>query len=205
MDGDHHEPTQEDSEKAISKNAEQQGSSQGRSYECIFCKRGFSNAQALGGHMNIHRKDKAKLKQSSTISSYSASSTVQPLPQMPSLDARFTGSSDTSKVSWPWVHRREGEEESIKKDYYSHVGGVRQLPLFSEIPSSTKDHDQEQNIQTSGRNKPIRNGSSWSSSELDLELRLGLEPQEPKTSTDCFTTIVSDLIGTLCDLEFHIA
>ncbi|KAL3506072.1 hypothetical protein ACH5RR_031454 [Cinchona calisaya] len=34
----------------------------GRSYECTFCKRGFTNAQALGGHMNIHRKDKAKAK-----------------------------------------------------------------------------------------------------------------------------------------------
>ncbi|KAG6423326.1 hypothetical protein SASPL_113720 [Salvia splendens] len=31
-------------------------------YECTFCKRGFTNAQALGGHMNIHRKDKAKAK-----------------------------------------------------------------------------------------------------------------------------------------------
>ncbi|XP_073290503.1 transcriptional regulator TAC1-like [Primulina huaijiensis] len=35
----------------------------GRSYGCTFCKRGFTNAQALGGHMNIHRKDKAKAKQ----------------------------------------------------------------------------------------------------------------------------------------------
>ncbi|CAI9776890.1 unnamed protein product [Fraxinus pennsylvanica] len=33
-----------------------------RSYECNFCKRGFTNAQALGGHMNIHRKDKGKAK-----------------------------------------------------------------------------------------------------------------------------------------------
>ncbi|ONK61980.1 uncharacterized protein A4U43_C08F35570 [Asparagus officinalis] len=31
-----------------------------KSYDCIFCKRGFSNAQALGGHMNIHRKDRAR-------------------------------------------------------------------------------------------------------------------------------------------------
>lgn len=31
-----------------------------RSYECVFCKRGFTTAQALGGHMNIHRKDRAK-------------------------------------------------------------------------------------------------------------------------------------------------
>ncbi|EEF41435.1 probable transcriptional regulator RABBIT EARS [Ricinus communis] len=43
----------------------------GRSYECVFCKRGFTTAQALGGHMNIHRKDRAKpsLASSSSISS----------------------------------------------------------------------------------------------------------------------------------------
>ncbi|KAK7270322.1 hypothetical protein RIF29_23381 [Crotalaria pallida] len=29
-----------------------------RSYECVYCKRGFTTAQALGGHMNIHRKDR---------------------------------------------------------------------------------------------------------------------------------------------------
>lgn len=50
----------------------------GRSYECSYCKRGFTNAQALGGHMNIHRKDKAKAKAkpknypTPTFSSYSS-------------------------------------------------------------------------------------------------------------------------------------
>ncbi|XP_018490394.1 transcriptional regulator TAC1-like [Raphanus sativus] len=34
-----------------------------RSYICSFCVRGFSNAQALGGHMNIHRRDRANLRQ----------------------------------------------------------------------------------------------------------------------------------------------
>ncbi|KAI4963123.1 hypothetical protein ZWY2020_058225 [Hordeum vulgare] len=29
-------------------------------YGCVFCKRGFTTAQALGGHMNIHRRDRAK-------------------------------------------------------------------------------------------------------------------------------------------------
>ncbi|KAG2391279.1 hypothetical protein LR48_Vigan07g068900 [Vigna angularis] len=34
-----------------------------RPYSCTFCKREFRSAQALGGHMNIHRRDRARLKQ----------------------------------------------------------------------------------------------------------------------------------------------
>ncbi|XP_010529811.1 PREDICTED: transcriptional regulator SUPERMAN [Tarenaya hassleriana] len=34
-----------------------------RSYTCSFCRREFRSAQALGGHMNVHRRDRAKLKQ----------------------------------------------------------------------------------------------------------------------------------------------
>ncbi|EPS69858.1 hypothetical protein M569_04905 [Genlisea aurea] len=33
-------------------------------FMCNFCNRGFSNAQALGGHMNVHRRDRARLKES---------------------------------------------------------------------------------------------------------------------------------------------
>ncbi|GMI81068.1 hypothetical protein HRI_001776100 [Hibiscus trionum] len=44
---------------------EENVSSHSKSYTCSFCKRGFSNAQALGGHMNIHRRDRAKLRESS--------------------------------------------------------------------------------------------------------------------------------------------
>lgn len=35
-----------------------------RSYSCNFCRREFRSAQALGGHMNVHRRERAKLKQS---------------------------------------------------------------------------------------------------------------------------------------------
>ena len=42
----------------ISRNSHQSDSnSLSISYICRFCARGFSNAQALGGHMNIHRRD----------------------------------------------------------------------------------------------------------------------------------------------------
>ncbi|KAI0513934.1 hypothetical protein KFK09_009966 [Dendrobium nobile] len=36
-----------------------------RSYTCSFCKREFRSAQALGGHMNVHRRDRARLRQCS--------------------------------------------------------------------------------------------------------------------------------------------
>lgn len=39
-----------------------------RSYICSFCKREFRSAQALGGHMNVHRRDRARLRQSPTAS-----------------------------------------------------------------------------------------------------------------------------------------
>ncbi|CAN6227162.1 unnamed protein product [Urochloa humidicola] len=47
-----------------------------RSYPCSFCKREFRSAQALGGHMNVHRRDRARLR-------HGASSPPLPLPPPP--------------------------------------------------------------------------------------------------------------------------
>ncbi|KAK8918573.1 putative transcriptional regulator RABBIT EARS [Platanthera zijinensis] len=38
-----------------------------RSYSCSFCLREFRSAQALGGHMNVHRRDRARMRQSSIV------------------------------------------------------------------------------------------------------------------------------------------
>ncbi|XP_031488951.1 uncharacterized protein LOC116256681 [Nymphaea colorata] len=35
-----------------------------RYYSCSFCRKEFKSAQALGGHMNVHRRDRARLRQS---------------------------------------------------------------------------------------------------------------------------------------------
>ncbi|KAK8494545.1 hypothetical protein V6N12_029150 [Hibiscus sabdariffa] len=40
-----------------------------RSYTCTFCRREFRSAQALGGHMNVHRRDRALLHQSQPATS----------------------------------------------------------------------------------------------------------------------------------------
>lgn len=33
-----------------------------KNYGCNFCKREFKSAQALGGHMNVHRRDRARMR-----------------------------------------------------------------------------------------------------------------------------------------------
>lgn len=33
-----------------------------RNYRCSFCKKEFKSAQALGGHMNVHRRDRARMR-----------------------------------------------------------------------------------------------------------------------------------------------
>ncbi|OWM87467.1 probable transcriptional regulator RABBIT EARS [Punica granatum] len=48
-----------------------------RSYSCSFCNREFRSAQALGGHMNVHRRDRARLKQS-LITTTTTSSAATP-------------------------------------------------------------------------------------------------------------------------------
>ncbi|KAF5751425.1 transcriptional regulator superman protein [Tripterygium wilfordii] len=123
-----------------------------RSYECTFCKRGFSNAQALGGHMNIHRKDKAKMKQSSSPSSVDKNE-------------------DRSKrINWPWTNNLGGgatDDATTRQQFLN-------MPLFvSNLASSHHGHDKT----NTGTSQLLDKDSK--SSELDLELRLGPHPNPP--------------------------
>ncbi|TVU33738.1 hypothetical protein EJB05_25571, partial [Eragrostis curvula] len=52
-----------------------------RSYPCGFCRREFRSAQALGGHMNVHRRDRARL----LIRNASPPPPAPPAPPVPLL------------------------------------------------------------------------------------------------------------------------
>ncbi|CAL9052964.1 transcriptional regulator SUPERMAN-like [Musa acuminata AAA Group] len=54
-----------------------------RSYACTFCRRVFRSAQALGGHMNVHRRERARLRQSCTSWSSAHASAAFPPPPPP--------------------------------------------------------------------------------------------------------------------------
>lgn len=138
-----------------------------RSYECNFCKRGFSNAQALGGHMNIHRKDKARLKQQS-------------------LDINIH---HHHKVLPPNQVLLEGKSNSTPEDENIHMR-KKQLPLFAESPTnySTTETPQGQLLHGETTTQEGALMLSAGSSELDLELRLGLEPRPDNSSAPTGTT-----------------
>ncbi|XVF19998.1 hypothetical protein REPUB_Repub11eG0159900 [Reevesia pubescens] len=177
------QPAQENPDQGSS---DEQEESPARSYECTFCKRGFSNAQALGGHMNIHRRDKAKLKQASPTET-STTTTQRSLDMIPKIIPSYSPSHPSSKTQpiadssspgkWPvWVIQ---DDDVNKRDKTScHVGSeIRQLPLFDEKPSITDQNPSSNQVQ-GGIEKGLSSSQGSPGSDLDLELRLGPEPQD---------------------------
>nr|XP_010907810.1 transcriptional regulator SUPERMAN [Elaeis guineensis] len=175
MEADH--PSSDEPETAVP--GERGGSStRTRSYDCTFCKRGFSNAQALGGHMNIHRKDRAKLKQPSNLSQQfpfdvsndfapSYSPTPKNYPSQP-----MHGSQDRGRMStWAWMAPSEQDIPG------NRIGGPRQLSLFAERPLR-EDGPASAGSGERPEDQVERPGFGAVAAELDLELRLGPEPTD---------------------------
>ncbi|TXG58659.1 hypothetical protein EZV62_016488 [Acer yangbiense] len=173
-----------------------------KSYTCAFCKRGFSNAQALGGHMNIHRRDRAKLRQS----------TVENLL---SLDITKTNSPNIDDEPPDGDHASEEKtNENTIMEYSSEVikscttpnkrsctglsdddiEELQQLPFFAETPSASGDHIKRAGSSRScseeneDKRIQIRHSDHSSQVELDLELRLGPEPDQDHDQTSAAIT-----------------
>ncbi|ESQ45102.1 hypothetical protein EUTSA_v10010804mg [Eutrema salsugineum] len=128
-------------------------SGQARPYICDFCERGFSNAQALGGHMNIHRKDRAKLRQES-------------LKEGDSEDSMST------------ISRNPFEKDLIELPFFVDTVG----PTTKEKGSKSGNYlgdDEEEKKKRILQNAL----SQQSAEVLDLELRLGLDPYKKSPST----------------------
>lgn len=126
-----------------------------RAYTCSFCKRGFLNAQALGGHMNIHRKDRARLRESSFNSS------EENLLQVHEEKSNIA-------LKRPWIFSEVEDACSPKKR--DGIGELINLPLFVEKPSTNSDEERGTCV-----------GPVSAVQELDLELRLGPEASTKDT------------------------
>ncbi|CAK8572076.1 unnamed protein product [Lathyrus sativus] len=147
-----------------------------RSYECTYCKRGFTNAQALGGHMNIHRKDRAKSN------------------KKPQISNKFFTNDETTSVAFPFVSTNSSPMRQMQQylptttnylvENYQpsnvHGFGYDQYPRSSSSNWPNLHFNQELqgpnlSLQIGPTRQIIRRGNQ-EEKEVDLELRLGHDP-----------------------------
>ncbi|XP_057523857.1 zinc finger protein 11-like [Amaranthus tricolor] len=175
-----------------------------RSYTCNFCRREFRSAQALGGHMNVHRRDRAKLKQFSSSHLQNNPNTLFGFSQNNSSFQNHDNKVDPQFVSsfvvdydnnLSFFHLKngglKGKEGSSKKR--------KDLNSFISLSSSnyvTQNNDDVHNVfkrrkldtspsttmakSSKGEEQGIKVLYAHNSNEgLDLELRLGDHRQSP--------------------------
>ncbi|KAL9150455.1 hypothetical protein ABFS82_12G168700 [Erythranthe guttata] len=135
-------------------------------YRCSFCKRGFSNAQALGGHMNIHRRDRAKLR-SQLISDRDDDQNLLSLHITNNkMNSRAANNSSAAYAKEKLTSLTSETTRSLL--YTSNISIHRRLPAEVPPPESGGDHEEA----AAGR-------SLIDKHVIDLELRLGQQnPQD---------------------------
>ena len=171
-----------------------------RCYTCSFCRREFRSAQALGGHMNVHRRDRARLHQAQAHAHAHAHAQNQSPPVRTSL---ISASADDSLLNCYWGHGSCGRVGTIELcplqsnnnnyqlDNY-HYGGICNYsesnltslgshylpaPCRTINNSNEIDHITEMSNNGSKDVKLISNEEEEAiNEELDLELRLGNIP-----------------------------
>lgn len=155
----------------ISKNSHQSvddSLNQSRSYICSFCIRGFSNAQALGGHMNIHRRDRAKLRQK----------------LMEDNKDDVVAESDSSEVVSLNRNEQQQQQEALTcddqdQDVDRDISPNQELGFWvQDRKLGTNDHRKVTEVSIDGSSSSHHREIEG----LDLELRLGQSVLEKKTT-----------------------
>ncbi|XP_008794311.1 transcriptional regulator SUPERMAN-like [Phoenix dactylifera] len=181
MEGGHNKGTKASSSEASSPEPTTDDAGTMRPYyECMFCKRGFTTAQALGGHMNIHRKDRARMQHGRMVSSVSGQAEEnsegygynipysyhhqaysQVSESLKNYSLCFPASSSggrDSRVS------RDDDMGSRRQRELIRFGQGLQLGLGMHFGGSSAVYEEEKGKDVDGEG------------ELDLELRLGHQP-----------------------------
>lgn len=146
----------------------------GRSYQCVFCKRGFTTAQALGGHMNIHRKDRAK------------TSTSRPPPSTTKQEEsnNFTGRPQFYHPYTPWYAAAQEAQIHYRTFFPAPTSSIHDQNSLRTIPfgedccmslslqfgTAKFGEEMEEKRRSECEDDDDDDGS------LDLELRLGHDP-----------------------------
>ncbi|GLU08126.1 hypothetical protein SLE2022_250510 [Rubroshorea leprosula] len=165
-----------------------------RSYTCSFCRREFRSAQALGGHMNVHRRDRVRLRQLLSKDgkhpdpkpNFSSSSLVSHTYscKFPSLVSSLSSFSSPSMDAFPsemkstWdLERTRINSLSPKALDLSNMKGGKSFLEIKDLDAFTEEEDDGCKLLKKAENivrLDLEMGLlSDSNQDLDLELRLG--------------------------------
>ncbi|KAL7136415.1 hypothetical protein ABFS83_10G029000 [Erythranthe nasuta] len=106
-----------------------------RSYSCSFCRREFRSAQALGGHMNVHRRDRARLKQSPAVLPSSADQVIILPPHINNAAVVNYPASLDAPPPPPYSYYNSSSHENICSFLYSNPN-----PEFSPTSQARVSH-----------------------------------------------------------------
>nr|CAD1817653.1 unnamed protein product [Ananas comosus var. bracteatus] len=149
-----------------------------RSYSCSFCRREFRSAQALGGHMNVHRRDRARLKQLSSSPS--------------SIEDQENNQQDRQNTCTPLGHAHQVSSLPYSTPSNPNCGAVASLissrvsedsdPTLVSPPSYSssliKENTKEQLL-------PAEQSLSDPAQVVMLELNLGRENSKQREANFC--------------------
>ncbi|XP_062217861.1 zinc finger protein 36-like [Phragmites australis] len=130
-------------------------------YKCTFCMRGFPTAQALGGHMNVHRKHRGK--------------------SGPTVAAAAQGSSNcyeqysTTLVAIGQTHPAASASEvpstaACESLFHAERVAPQELRLFGPYCAAGRGKEDRRDHQYFSKDS---DGDYGEGEDLDLELRLG--------------------------------
>ncbi|XP_021769876.1 transcriptional regulator SUPERMAN-like [Chenopodium quinoa] len=173
-------------------------------YSCSFCQREFRSAQALGGHMNIHRRDRARLRDLSLNNNSLLSNEFDQNPN-PNPNSNPNPNPNPNPNSNPIFTFSSSSSPTNNNNIYAHQYSLVSLSLSSITPptkerrdshsqnvgkwkyvphSSIEDHDQEDEVRvlSSTTRAPSKEVVRLdlelclgeAKEDLDLELRLGI-------------------------------
>lgn len=155
-----------------------------RMYDCNICMRGFTNPQALGGHRNLHRRDRER--NHSSFSSSHSFPFSNPLPSQ-SLSSPLNYTNPNYNIPPPYFptiesYHHQTYQPPINPSYNtqrfgaaSSSGGGRSdaqgeflgLDLSLGLGSVNVDNDSHRRLPDAGDSQPDQDD------DLDLDLRLG--------------------------------
>ncbi|CAA3028243.1 transcriptional regulator SUPERMAN-like [Olea europaea var. sylvestris] len=161
-----------------------------RSYTCNFCRREFRSAQALGGHMNVHRQDRARLHQQPLLipppSAYtfpkSPNSLVPTQEFLPNGLCLFYSLTNPNGV----FTQNSPDLVSVSPNYplpidmsSRAVHSMNSSLLCHEYSNKTEPSASISNDNTNQGNQINQSDKDSAIEELDLELRLGCRSPTP--------------------------